>query len=434
MPKKLLTWTWVPTLGLLGLAGGLAVIFGFLARQHDLKAHVPEFVALTLAAGALYVAGVYFVETLRLGLAALFIILAGAVLFRFLLLPAAPSLSDDVYRYQWDGRVNRAHFNPYTVFPAMRELQRFQDPKHPLEAGATTPSVYPPLSEIAFSSIKTVGGYKRLFTALDLASVGLLLALLTFLGQPLHRVLIYAWNPIVVVAFALCGHHDSLAIATLLMAELLIIGQRPSLSIALLAVSALSKYFPVLLLPVFLKRTRWVYAGVFGAVVSVAYLPYLGAGRLLFKGLRDYARGWEANDSLFRLIRLAGNSKAQAGLVAGAILLVLLVYILKRRMHLVEASLFLITALLLLSPNAFPWYFTWLVPFLCFAPSAPLLLMSITAVLGYAPVIAYAAGLPYRDSPFILALEYVPVYILLAYGGLRALARDSRQKSGAGRS
>jgi len=44
-----------------------------------------------------------------------------------------------------------------------------------------------------------------------------------------------------------------------------------------------------------------------------------------------------------------------------------------------------------------------------------LLLASVTSVLGYAPVVAYAAGQPYRDSPLILALEYAPVLAWLAW-------------------
>ena len=68
-------------------------------------------------------------------------------------------------------------------------------------------------------------------------------------------------------------------------------------------------------------------------------------------------------------------------------------------------------------------YFTWIVPFLCFYPRAPLLLISVTSVLGYAPVVAYAAGQPYRDSPFILLLEYAPVLAWLLYQGCRAAYR-----------
>jgi hypothetical protein len=164
--------------------------------------------------------------------------------------------------------------------------------------------------------------------------------------------------------------------------------------------------------------------------VGLSYLPFLRAGRRLFKGLYDYASGWEGNDSLFRLIRLAGNSKSQAELVAGVLIMVLVAYALKRRLEPLAASLLLISGLLFLSPNAFPWYFTWIVPFLCFYPRAPLLLISVTSVLGYAPVVAYAAGQPYRDSPFILLLEYAPVLTWLLYQGCRASRTGSEPEIG----
>jgi len=409
-----------PTLGLLGLALGLGAVFRLLGRWPDLKHSVPEFIALALAAGVMYLSAVYLVERFRVGPAALLVIVLGALLFRLFVLPREPALSGDAYRYQWEGRVQRLHVNPYTVFPATPGLERLQDPVHPLDTGTTVSTLYPPLSEMAFSWVETIPGYKRLFTGFDLAAIAALLALLAALKQPLHRVLIYAWNPTVVVSFAMCGHHDALAVFTLLAANVLIIHSQPRLSISFLALSAISKFYPVLLLPVFLKRTRFAYAGIFIAVVALGYLPYLGAGRRLFKGLSDYAAGWEGNDSLFRLICLAGNSKAQAELVAGVMLLALVAYALKKRFEPLRACLFLISALLFLSPNAFPWYFTWMIPFLCFYPKVPMLLMSVTCVLGYAPVVAYAAGQPCRDSPSILALEYVPVYLWLAYEGWRA--------------
>jgi hypothetical protein len=447
----------LPTLGLLVLAGGLGVIFSLIGRWRNLPNSVPEFIALSLGAGALYVAGVYFVERFILGPSALLVIVLGALFFRLCLLPREPALSSDVYRYQWEGRVERLHINPYIVYPAMPALSGLEDGRHPIETGRNVSTVYPPLSELSFSWVSTVAGYKMLYTGFDLAALGVLAALLVVSKQPLHRFLTYAWNPCVVISFAMCGHHDSLAIFTLLAAILLIILRKPALSLSFLALSVISKFFAVLLLPTLvvrasrplsrerpaparvrgqdgrpagaggetpaprdLRRTRPAYAALFVAVVGLSYLPFLSAGRRLFKGLADYAAGWEGNDSLFRLIRLAGNSKSQAELVAGVLVMALAAYALKRHLEPLAASLLLISGLLFLSPNAFPWYFTWIVPFLCFYPRAPLLLMSITSVLGYAPVVAYAAGQPYRDSPFILLLEYAPVLAWLVYQGCRA--------------
>jgi alpha-1,6-mannosyltransferase len=420
------TFFWPATLGLLAAGIGLGTIFAWLASRRNLNAQVPEFIALMLAAGVLYFAAFYLVERFRPGAAALLVILAGAVVFRLALLPLPPALSDDVYRYQWEGRVERAGLNPYTLTPESPDLARFQDREHPIETGKSTPTLYPPLSELSFSWIRTIPGYKRLYTALDLISVVVLLLLLAASRQPPHRVLLYAWNPTVIVAFALSGHHDSLAILTLLAALLFIIEEWPRLSIAFLGLSFLSKFFPVLLLPSFLKRARLSYAGIFAGLVALAYLPFASAGPKLFKGLSDYAAGWEGNDSAFRLLLMAGNSKAQAELVAGAFVLILVAFILKKRMEPLRAGLILFTALLLISPNAFPWYFTWIVPFLCFYPIRPVMLLSVTCVLGYAPVVAYSVGQPYIHSPLMTALEYVPVYLWLAWEVWRRQSSPAR--------
>jgi len=409
----------LPTLGLLALAGGLGVIFTFIGRWPHLDHLVPEFIALLLAAGVLYAAGVALVEHFILPPSALLVIVLGALFFRLCLLPREPAISNDLYRYQWEGRVERLRINPYTVYPATPGLRALEDRRHPLEGGRTVSTLYPPLSEWSFSWVSTIAGYKLLYTGFDLAAMGVLAGLLAVAKQPPHRLLIYAWNPCVLVSFAMCGHLDSLAIFTLLAAILLMALRKPALGVSFLALSAISKFYSVLLLPTALKRRRPALGALFAAIVGLSYLPFLGAGRRLFKGLSEFAAGWEGNDSLFRLIRLAGNSTQQAELVAGVLVLILVAYTLRRGLQPLPASLWLISGLLFLSPNAFPWYFTWIVPFLCFYPRAPLLLLSITSVLGYSPVVAYAAGQAYRDVPVILSLEYGPVLAWLAVEGVR---------------
>jgi alpha-1,6-mannosyltransferase len=418
----------LPTLALLVLALSISAIFYHIGRTPDLKTYVPEFIALALGAGVLYVIGVYLVERFEFGRVALAVILGSALAIRLVVLPASLSISTDAFRYQWEGRVQRAGINPYATNPTALH-HAFEDPEHPLETGAATPTLYPPLSEFSFAWVKTIPDYKRLYTGLDVASIVVLLLLLAIRKQPLQRVLAYAWNPTVVISFALCGHHDALAILTLLGANLFIINQRWALSILFLALSALSKFFAVLLVPVFLQRTRWIYAGLFAVVVILAYVPYASAGWKLLDGLSQYSAGWENNDSLFRLLLLAGNSKPQAGLVAGILIAGLMAFVLKKRMEPLRASLFLLAGLLLLSPNAFPWYFSWTIPFVCFYPSAPWLLMSVTCVLGYAPLVAYSAGFAYKDSPLILALEYAPVLAWLIVSGVLSTAGSLRSST-----
>ena len=405
----------IVTLGLAALAAALTVIFRWVARQSDLQTRMPEFIGLLLLAGILYVVGVFWVERFRLGATALLIILGGAVLFRVTLLPSRLTPSDDVYRYQWDGRAQRAHLNPYVVFPNSPGLAWLQNPEHPEPPGEDTPTVYPPLSEFAYRLIKTVPGYKRVSTILDLGSVGLLILLLSAWKQPPHRVLAYAWNPSVLLAFAMSGHFDSLAIVTLLAALLFLLRNRPVLSISALALSFLSKLFPVLLLLTFLKRVRLAYVGLFASLVLAFYLPFLGAGLHLLDGATNYAQGWVNNASLFYLFRFVARSQIGAELVGGAIMLAMIGYLAKRRAEPLWSSLVLTGGVLLVSPTAYPWYFTWSIPFLCFYPNPAWLLMSVTSLLAYTPAIAYGADDPLKKSLLMLSLEYAPVYIWLAH-------------------
>lgn len=404
------------TVGLAALAAGLILIFGWLARQNDLDARMPEFIGLLLLAGILYVVGVFWVERFELGLTALLIILVSAVLFRVILLPArANLLSDDVYRYQWDGRAQRAHLNPYVAFPESPGLAWLLNPEQPNPPGASIPTIYPPLSEFAYRLIKTIPGYKRASTVLDLASAGVLLLLLAAVKLPLHRVLAYAWNPVVLTSFALSGHFDSLAIVTLLAALFFLVAKRPALSIFAFALSFLSKFFPALLLVTFLKRTRPAYWAIFVFVVFACYVPFSSAGAHLFDGATGYAQDWLNNASVFRFLEFVARSRTGAEVAAGLIVLAGIACLAKSQAEPLWSSLVLAGGVVLVSPTAYPWYFTWSIPFLCFYPSPAWLLMGVTSILAYTPQIADGAWDPLKNSLLMLSLEYGPVYIWLAY-------------------
>src|SRR5512135_317162 len=116
--------TWPATFGLFAAASAMGTLFVWIARRPNINACVPEFVAVMLAVGVLYFAAISLIERFRPGALALLVILAGAVAFRLILLPLPPALSDDVYRYQWEGRVQRGSYNPYTVTPT--SLPAFQ--------------------------------------------------------------------------------------------------------------------------------------------------------------------------------------------------------------------------------------------------------------------------------------------------------------------
>ena len=71
---------------------------------------------------------------------------------------AAPLVSDDAYRYVWDGRVQRFGLSPYETVPndpalayLHTDLTRRIDP-----TSAALPTIYPPAAELFFRSVTTL--------------------------------------------------------------------------------------------------------------------------------------------------------------------------------------------------------------------------------------------------------------------------------------
>jgi len=85
-----------------------------------------------------------------------------------------------------------------------------------------------------------------------------------------------------------------------------------------------------------------------------------------------------------------------------------------------RASYALLAAVLLLSPSVFPWYVTWLVPFLCFFPHPAWLLFTVTVLLSYHVLIDFTALGLWHYDPWLVGLEYIPVYGLLLWQQWRA--------------
>src|SRR5580700_6109647 len=137
---------------LVALVGALALegLFALMARLGDLKIAVIETIGLALAAGIVYFIALYALEHSAKTRPALWLIVAGAVIFRLTLYSLAPSLSTDIQRYRWEGRVQNAGWNPYTIAPNDPRLAYLRDPGWAVMPSPEIPAVYPPLSELIF--------------------------------------------------------------------------------------------------------------------------------------------------------------------------------------------------------------------------------------------------------------------------------------------
>ncbi len=257
-----------------------------------------------------------------------FVIFLFALLFRLALLPTRPTLSDDMYRYVWDGRVQAHGISPYRYPPDAQELASLRvsyrlvslgvdyDSPNPQttftsvreEDQAIWPhinrksfvTVYPPGAEMAFAAIwrivgDSVTGFKLVFVLAELLGGVLLIQLLRALGQPVERSLIYFWSPLLVFEVAHAGHVDALMLPLLILAFWARVKERPGLLGLSLGAATLIKFFPALLLPALIPLPRlWSWKGLrapmqmligFSAILIAGYLPYYlssGAGVLGF--------------------------------------------------------------------------------------------------------------------------------------------------------
>ncbi|MGH9710594.1 MAG: glycosyltransferase 87 family protein [Candidatus Acidiferrales bacterium] len=414
----------------------LEILFAILYRFGNLEAHVIEAIAIGLGAGIVYFVILYALEHLPDRRATLWVILLGAVVFRLTLLPLVPSLSSDPYRYHWDGQIQLAGYNPYLVKPDTLDVGERKTPLgHPLSAH-DIPNIYPPLAELVFRvAARFLPGkiaFKLPFFLADLLTVFLLAGCLRSSSHRNSRLAIYAWNPLVVVEFAGIGHSDALALAALL-AAILIIRSRIGVSTLLLAAAALLKVFPVMLFPLWLRRAGWPRSGLSwaagfasAALAGLCFWPYRSSLAQIPSTMAYFSAHWQNNNaSLFSVLKAFSGSADWASGIGVGIVVALALWAVARNLEPERAAYLIFGAILLLSPNSYSWYFTWIIPLLCFFPNPAWLLLTILQFLSYHTLIRYGILGDWRWSPLMIWLEYTPFYAWFLWDFMRA-AKTSR--------
>jgi hypothetical protein len=359
------------------------------------------------------------------------LIVGFAVVFRLLVLFSPPVLSSDLYRYIWDGRVQRAGINPYRYPPEAEALAALRDTTmHPQINRPQLTTIYPPAAQMLFALITTVvpdsvRGMKAAMVLFDLVTIGVLVRLLKTHGSDPERVILYAWSPLVMFEFAGSGHVDALMLPFLLLALQARLAARPGLAGVLLGLATLIKLYPAVLFPALYTRQERRFPLGFGAVLVLGYLPYTaGAGTRVLGYLPGYFGAWEDfNGSLryFLTHALSPLTASARSIALGlcVILLLLVALLVMHRYpiaHAIRRAYDMMSAYLLLVPTTFhPWYVIWLLPCLCFYPSWGWLYLSGAVALSY---LAYVQDYPTVPIGIHL-LEFLPLYVLLLAQGVR---------------
>lgn len=349
-----------------------------------------------------------------------------AIVFRLLAVSDPPALSSDVYRYPWDGRVQRAGISPYRHPPADEALAHLRDTViHPQINRQSARTVYPPGAQAVFAVLPySVDGVRWIMIALDVLTMLLLASLLARCAIDPARVVLYAWAPLVVYEIGNGGHLEAAVLPLLVGAALAMRSARGRLAGALIGAAAAIKLYPILAVAALAKRRPSEVLVPAALVVAAGYLVYgVWAGPDVIGFLPSYVGSAEDHNIGLRallewaLSPLVAQPRTAAFMICLATFGTGAVVLWRRREAPVEQRLLGFIGLYLLTlPTAFhPWYALWIVPWLCIHPRASWLWLT-----GALPLSYLKYGSPGGVMPgWVVPVELIPTGMLLAWEARR---------------
>lgn len=370
-----------------------------------------------------------------------------AVLLRLIFLLSTPVLSDDFFRFVWDGRLLVAGFNPYLYLPSEvvnTPLFSTANLSTTLYEGLNSPNyftVYPPLNQLFFGVAAWIGGDNIQLSVVVMrliilmAEVGncWLLSSPQNLGiqPPAKRKingLAYALNPLVIVELTGNLHFEAVTLFFVLLAIRWL--NRPwgkdsyfIPSAVALGLGASVKLLPLVFLPLLVRRIGWqkgiIYGAIVGATMVGLFLPFLSKSLFINVGtsLDLYFQKFEFNASVYYLLREVGywitgyNLIQSLGPVLSLITLGTVSWLAFQKRSLAEKMLLSLTIYFFLATTVHPWYITTLVALGAITRYWYPVVWSLLLPLTY---VAYASS-PYHENLRVVGLEYILVFGLFAY-------------------
>ena len=424
--------------GIVGLGSLSAAIYWINFKIYDLVpafsglAGIQLYVIMFLFLSALYLTAVFLViklmptEETSWRLTGIIIFLA--IIFRFCLIPSDPAvLSKDMYRYIWDGRVQQNGINPYLYPPQAAELEKLRDNQiFPNINRKDYPTLYPAGAQVFFRIFYVLVGdsvtaYKGIMVFFDSLTLLVLTALLRTYGFKASRIIVYAWNPLVIFEIGYSGHLEGLTVFLMVTALYLYAIHKKIPGIIMLALSAEVKLYPALLLAAFLNRGDRIKGIItFSSTIMLLYLPFLGAGSKISGFLPVYLKNpYESfnlglKNLLMRLIPgLDYHLLSLLFIIALGIVGLVVFLKSKEDIEVIRHAYILVGSLMILMPASLhPWYVILIIPFLAIYPHPAWLVFTCIVTLSYLKYTSPQGIMP----TWILLIEYLPLFALLAAG------------------
>ena len=422
----------------------LSILFYYVYAYHLVRS---DFVRLIMLYGALFFFCFKLIQFEKWNYKFL---LGAGILFRLVFLMALPNMSQDFYRFIWDGEMILQGVNPYLFSPdtIMDEGLLVPENGELLHQGmgklsARNFSNYPPLNQLIFALSAYLGSHSILGTVIAMrlliisADIGLFYfgrKLLKNLNKSPHMIFWYFLNPLIIIELSGNLHFEGVMLFFFIWSIYLLSKQKILLAAIVFALSIHTKLIPLLFLPLFIGYFGWRKSISFYMATAVTgillllpfYTPeftghYLKTVRLwfsnfefnagIYNGLKHIAVQFDAKP--WKLIKVYGQITPYV--ILGATML--FTYFTKRDklLSLLFSMLWVLSIYYFLSSTVHPWYVIFLVVLCLFSDYRYPLFWSALIILSYS---AYSAD-GYSEKLWLLFIEYFVVFGFMIYEIIR---------------
>ncbi|WP_282116778.1 glycosyltransferase 87 family protein [Cellulophaga baltica] len=374
-------------------------------------------------------------------------ILVTGIIFRIIFLVTIPNLSQDFYRFIWDGELVSNFINPYLNIPNDLILDPnlvIDNAKELLTGmGELSPkfhSNYPPLNQLIFAVAALLGG-KSILGAVIVMRILIILAdigivyfgrkLLRKLNKSPHLIFWYFLNPLVIMELTGNLHFEGVMLFFFVWSLYLLSMNNWKLAAVVYACSISIKLVPLLFLPLFLTHFKFKKSVAFYSIVGLSILtlllPFYASEFIAnySKTVGLWFSNFEFNSSIYNVVKTIGVNyfdakpweliKTYGKLTPIITILTVLTFTFFRKNDnlstLISSMLWILTIYYFISPTVHPWYIIFLVVLTCFTNYRYALVWSATVILSY-----WAYSDPnYVEHLGILTIEYLLVFSFMIY-------------------
>lgn len=389
-------------------------------------------------------------------------ILGAAVVFRILLIFAFPELSDDFYRFIWDGYLGSWGYDVFTIVPGdlMDTLPQGKESwMQDIYANLNSQNyytVYPPLLQGVFRVaarifpegdqwVLHVQVMKTFIVLAEIGSIFVLTRLAKAWKMDPKVVWLYALCPLAIVELSGGLHFEAFMIFFSLLGVWLLVKKKWYFAAPAFALAVGAKLLPLMFFPFLIRRLGWGksigFFAISGVCILALFFPLLDPVALkgFFTSVGLYFQTFEFNASIYYLVKwiLPGQhhylyAKILSALVAISIFLIAFLeprpgapiskpfsheWLMERfsplpiDAKLLEGMVLALALYLLAATTVHPWYLVALVAFAALTRFRFPILWGLLILFTY---ITYRTT-DYEQSTLVIIVEYCAVYLLLAY-------------------